>query len=167
MIMESSAKSVTFQVDHLKMERGIYVPLCEKVGGVPVLTYDIRVRKPYADAPMTESQAHTVEHMLATGLRQLNVPGIQVIYFGPMGCMTGFYLLLAGEITSVQAAVFIRRGVENALAMPEVPANNKIQCGNCLTLGTVDEVREILNTILSFCKDAEETGEFSKYIYLD
>lgn len=108
--MESPVKSVTFQVDHLKMERGIYVPMCEKVGTVPVFTYDIRVRKPYSDPPMTEGQAHTVEHMLATGLRQLNVPGIQVIYFGPMGCMTGFYLLLAGNISTVQAASFIRQG---------------------------------------------------------
>lgn len=159
----ASRKSISFQVDHLKMGRGIYIPAIDEVNGVPVTTFDIRVCKPYTDPTLTEGESHTIEHMLATGLRAVESDRIQVLYFGPMGCMTGFYLLLAGSFTQGEAADFIAKGTQNALDMVEVPARNAKQCGNYLSLLDPEKVQHILRQILGDAQRAVATGAFDSY----
>ncbi len=165
--MEKAVRSVTFQVDHEKMACGIYLPMTEMVGGVPVKTLDIRVCKPYCDPVLTEGEAHTIEHMLATGVRSLECDHIQVLYFGPMGCHTGFYLLLAGNFTDLEALQFLRAGTEKALAMTACPANNRRQCGNCRTLLPTEKVRPVLEKIRALCLACEERKSFDSYTYLE
>jgi len=164
--MNEKNRSVTFQVNHLKMDCGIYLPMINTIHDAAIKTFDIRVCKPYTDPVLNEGVSHTIEHMLATGLRAIDDAKIEVIYFGPMGCMTGFYLLLAGNFTDMEAIDFILRGVQNALAMREVPANNKIQCGNCLTLQPVEKVHDVLIKIKSMCEQIRQDGILSQYQYL-
>ena len=99
----------SFQIDHTRLKRGVYVSRVDDVGGNAVTTYDIRVVRPCWGLAMDGAAVHTIEHLAATILR--NGPWAdRVIYFGPMGCLTGFYLILAGE-PNVQAVSDIVRSV--------------------------------------------------------
>ncbi|MCQ2379596.1 MAG: S-ribosylhomocysteine lyase [Victivallaceae bacterium] len=158
-----SRSSISFDVDHLRMTRGIYIPAVDRIESVVVTTFDIRVRRPYAEPVMTEGEAHTVEHMLATGLRSQKSDRLIVLYFGPMGCMTGFYLLLAGEASNSEKADFIAAGAEAALAMEEVPARNARQCGNYGSLLDVQAVRPILEEIRDMARSISGRGAFDAY----
>ncbi len=165
--MQKEIPSVTFQVDHEKMNCGIFLPMTETIGGIPVKTLDIRVAKPYCDAVLTTGETHTVEHMLATGVRAIADERIKVLYFGPMGCCTGFYLLLAGNFSDLEAIRFLRAGTEKALEMTVCPAANRRQCGNCLTLLPVGKVRPVLEKIRELCLACEARNGFDTYTYLE
>ena len=93
-------KIASFQVDHIKLQPGVYVSRKDKVSDSVVTTFDLRVTSPNEEPVMNSAEIHTIEHLAATYLR--NDPQWQdkVIYFGPMGCRTGFYLLLAGDLES-------------------------------------------------------------------
>ena len=86
----------SFKVDHTKLKRGIYISRVDNVGGSGVVTYDIRVCEPAKKEYMDPKVAHTIEHIGATFFRTKSKFKDNVVYFGPMGCMTGFYLILSG-----------------------------------------------------------------------
>lgn len=132
----------SFGVNHLTLEKGLYI---SRIDG-DIITYDLRMCKPYSDKSLTHSQMHTMEHLMATILRNDKKFGPSIIYFGPMGCQTGFYLLL-----DMRKVAFTNRELVDVLidAMnkitmwsEEIPGNSTIECGNCYTLN-LEEAKNI------------------------
>jgi len=128
-------KIASFTIDHIKLKPGVYVSRKDRVGGGVVTTFDLRMTSPNDEPVMNTAEVHTIEHLGATFLRNHPDWGDKVVYFGPMGCRTGFYLLLAGDLTSrdilplmVEMYRFIRdyRG--------EVPGASPKDCGNYLDM---------------------------------
>ena len=93
-------KITSFTIDHLLLVPGLYISRIDQVEGHPVTTFDIRMTSPNDEPVMNTAEMHTIEHLAATFLRNHADFAQKTIYFGPMGCRTGFYLLLAGEYTS-------------------------------------------------------------------
>ena len=93
-------KIESFTIDHLKLLPGIYVSRKDKIDNVTLTTFDIRVTRPNVEPVMENGAIHTIEHLVATFLRSHELWQDKVIYFGPMGCRTGFYLILAGDLKS-------------------------------------------------------------------
>ena len=125
----------SFTIDHLQLLPGVYVSRKDQVGGSVVTTFDIRMTRPNFEPVMNTAEMHTIEHLAATFLRNHAEFGEKVVYFGPMGCRTGFYLLLAGDYASADIVpllnelfVFIRDYKD------EVPGASAIACGNYLDM---------------------------------
>lgn len=93
-------KIASFTVNHLILEPGVYVSRKDRLGNETVTTFDIRMTAPNQEPVMNTAEVHTMEHLGATFLRNHPLWKERVIYFGPMGCRTGFYLLLAGDLES-------------------------------------------------------------------
>ena len=93
-------KITSFTIDHLKLQPGIYVSRKDPVGDSVVTTFDLRMTSPNEEPVMNTAEVHTIEHLAATYLRNDPQYKDRVLYFGPMGCRTGFYLLLAGDYES-------------------------------------------------------------------
>ena len=93
-------KIKSFTVDHIRLVPGLYVSRIDYVNDNPVTTFDIRMTSPNDEPVMNTAEVHTIEHLGATFLRNHETWADKTIYFGPMGCRTGFYLILAGEYTS-------------------------------------------------------------------
>lgn len=128
-------KIASFTIDHLKLLPGIYVSRKDNVGDRVVTTFDIRVTRPNFEPVMNTAEIHTIEHLAATFLRNHKEYGSKTVYFGPMGCRTGFYLLLAGDYKSQDIVelikemfVFIRDFHD------EVPGASAKDCGNYLDM---------------------------------
>ncbi len=128
-------KIESFTVDHLQLLPGLYVSRKDHVGSEVITTFDIRMTRPNAEPVMNTAEIHTIEHLGATYLRNHPVYSDKVIYFGPMGCRTGFYLLLAGDYTSEELVplmkelfIFIRdyKG--------DIPGASPKECGNYLDM---------------------------------
>ena len=93
----------SFCVDHLKLQRGIYLSRRDVVGNEVITSFDIRMKAPYREPVLGGAEIHTMEHLAATWLRNSDWKD-KIIYWGPMGCMTGNYLILAGDYTSKDIA---------------------------------------------------------------
>ena len=93
-------KITSFTIDHILLQPGLYVSRKDKIGAETVTTFDLRVTSPNDEPVMNTAEVHTIEHLAATYLRNDPSWKDRGIYFGPMGCRTGFYLLLAGDHTS-------------------------------------------------------------------
>lgn len=121
-------KIASFQVDHTRLRRGIYVSRYDLTpSGDAITTLDIRVKEPNVDA-MPPEAAHTIEHIGATFLRN-NYGGI--VYFGPMGCMTGFYLILNGFFKSEEVVGTVRELFGTVRDWQEpIPGATERECGN-------------------------------------
>ena len=128
-------KIASFTIDHIKLQPGIYVSRKDHVGNEVITTFDIRMTSPNEEPVMNTAEVHTIEHLAATFLRNHKEFGSRIIYFGPMGCRTGFYLLLAGDYESSDIVellkdmfVFIRDFKD------EVPGASPKDCGNYLDM---------------------------------
>ena len=128
-------KITSFTIDHIKLQPGLYVSRKDRVGAELVTTFDLRLTNPNEEPVMNTAEIHTMEHLAATYLRNEPVWQDKIVYFGPMGCRTGFYLLLAGDYASADVVnlvkdcfSFIRdfRG--------EVPGASAKDCGNYLDM---------------------------------
>ena len=93
-------KITSFTIDHIKLQPGLYVSRKDMVGAETVTTFDLRLTSPNDEPVMNTGEIHTIEHLAATFLRNEPIWKDKVLYFGPMGCRTGFYLLLAGDYCS-------------------------------------------------------------------
>ena len=129
-------KITSFTINHLLLEPGVYVSRKDKAGeNAVVTTFDIRMTSPNDEPVMNTADVHTIEHLGATFLRNHHVWKDQVLYFGPMGCRTGFYLLLAGDHTSKEIVPLMKelftfiRDFEG-----EVPGASPRDCGNYLDM---------------------------------
>ena len=125
----------SFTIDHIKLLTGLYVSRIDMVGTEAVTTFDIRMTRPNAEPVMDTAAAHALEHLGATYLRSDADWGSKVVYFGPMGCRTGFYLILAGELTSEDVLPLVTRMMEFiANYEGDIPGASAVQCGNYLDL---------------------------------
>lgn len=93
-------KIASFTIDHLRLQPGIYVSRLDKIGAETITTFDLRMTSPNEEPVMNTAEVHAIEHLGATFLRNHPQWKDRTIYFGPMGCRTGFYLLLAGKLES-------------------------------------------------------------------
>ena len=91
-------KIASFTIDHIKLLRGIYVSRKDAVGGEMVTTFDIRMKEPNRKPALGQGAIHTIEHLAATFLRNHPKWGDKIVYWGPMGCLTGNYLLMKGDL---------------------------------------------------------------------
>ena len=128
-------KITSFTIDHIRLKPGLYVSRKDRVGAETVTTFDLRLTSPNDEPVMNTAEVHTIEHLAATYLR--NEPEWQdkVLYFGPMGCRTGFYLLLAGDYTPQQVLPLVQdcfRFVGDFCG--EVPGASAKDCGNYLDM---------------------------------
>lgn len=120
----------SFEVDHTKLDGGIYI---SRIDG-DVITYDLRFCKPYEDAVLDNETMHTIEHMLATFTRNSDI-GDSVIYFGPMGCQTGFYFLVRDNVSHQKVLEVIKASLRATIDHNgEVFGASRIECGNFRTL---------------------------------
>lgn len=121
-------KIESFRIDHDILEPGMYI---SRVDG-DIVTYDIRTRKPNMGDYMSNSAIHTTEHIFATYVRNSNYTDA-VIYFGPMGCRTGFYLLLKDSVSHSDAIALVRDTFDFISNFEgKIPGSDKIECGNYL-----------------------------------
>ena len=128
-------KITSFTINHIKLIPGVYVSRVDYVAGNPITTFDLRMTSPNDEPVMNTAEMHTVEHLAATFLRNHAEYKDKTIYFGPMGCRTGFYLLLAGEYES-KDIVPLMVEMFNFIAnfYDEVPGASAKDCGNYLEM---------------------------------
>lgn len=121
-------KIASFTVNHDTLEKGMYI---SRIDG-DVVTYDIRMKKPNGGDYLNMSAAHTVEHLFATYARNSQY-GDKIVYVGPMGCRTGFYLLTRDTLTHTQAIALVKESMAFVRDFEgEIPGNKKEECGNYL-----------------------------------
>ena len=128
-------KITSFTIDHIKLQPGVYVSRKDTVGDETITTFDLRMTSPNEEPVMNTAEMHTIEHLAATYLRNHPEFGPKIIYFGPMGCRTGFYLLLAGDYDSYDIVELLK---ELFLFIAEfegdVPGASAKDCGNYLDM---------------------------------
>lgn len=126
-------KIPSFTIDHVQLLPGIYVSRKDQVGSEVVTTFDIRMKAPNREPAMAPSALHTIEHLAATYLRNHPVWGPRIVYWGPMGCLTGNYLLLRGDWTSADIVELMRETFRFVAEFDgPVPGAAAQDCGNYL-----------------------------------
>lgn len=128
-------KIASFTIDHIRLQPGVYVSRKDSIGAETVTTFDLRMTSPNEEPVMNTAEVHTIEHLGATFLRNHAVYKDKTIYFGPMGCRTGFYLLLAGDLSSADIVPLIVEMFEFMRDFKdEVPGASPKDCGNYLDM---------------------------------
>jgi len=128
-------KITSFTIDHLRLLPGVYVSRKDHAGDAVVTTFDIRMTRPNFEPVMNTAEVHTLEHLGATFLRNDPQFKDRVLYFGPMGCRTGFYLLLTGDYESGDIVPLLTRMFEFIRDFEgEVPGAAAKDCGNYLDM---------------------------------
>ena len=128
-------KITSFTIDHLRLIPGLYVSRVDAVEGHPVTTFDIRMTNPNEEPVMNTAEVHTIEHLGATFLRNHSEYGNKTLYFGPMGCRTGFYLMLAGSYTSRDIVPLMQEKFRFIADYRDaVPGASARDCGNYLDM---------------------------------
>ena len=128
-------KITSFTINHLKLLPGVYVSRKDPAGGAVITTFDLRMTRPNCEPVMNTAEMHAIEHLGATFLRNHPVYGDKVLYFGPMGCRTGFYLLLCGDFESVDIVPLLTEMFEFIRDYEgEIPGASPRDCGNYLDM---------------------------------
>ncbi len=147
-------KITSFTIDHIKLQPGVYVSRKDKVGAETVTTFDLRLTSPNEEPVMNTAEVHAMEHLAATYLRNDPQWKDKVLYFGPMGCRTGFYLLLAGDYTSRQVLPLVQDCFRFIAEFEgDIPGASAKDCGNYLDMNLPmakywgRRYSELLNTI--------------------
>lgn len=148
----------SFTINHLKLLPGIYVSRKDNIGAETLTTFDIRMTRPNFEPVMNTAEIHTIEHLAATFLRNHREYAEKTVYFGPMGCRTGFYVIFAGDLSSrdivpvmTEMFTFIR-DFEG-----EIPGDSAIECGNHLDMNlpmAKHLAGKFLDTVLSSIDDS-------------
>ncbi|MDE6059078.1 MAG: S-ribosylhomocysteine lyase [Clostridia bacterium] len=137
-------KIPSFQKNHDTLETGLHAQT-DKNG---VTTFDLRFKKPNGGDYITPKALHTIEHLMATVLRN-SAQKNNIVYFGPMGCRTGFYLLTL-RITYAEVIELLKESIAKALALDEIPGSKREECGNYLEHdleGAKEELRKYLEIL--------------------
>lgn len=123
----------SFAVDHTDLRPGIYISRQDTVGGETVTTYDIRMTAPNQEPAMQPSAIHTIEHLVATFLRNHDEWQDRIIYWGPMGCLTGNYLIIKGCYPCEEIRQLMLQAFQYVCDYAdEVPGTTPATCGNCM-----------------------------------
>ena len=123
-------KITSFTIDHLKLLPGVYVSRKDRVGDQVITTFDIRMTRPNYEPVMNTAEVHTIEHLAATWLRNNEEWKDRVLYFGPMGCRTGFYLLTRGLTPAEALSLTVESFRFMAAFEGDVPGASEVECGN-------------------------------------
>lgn len=123
-------KIESFTVDHIKLQKGVYVSRIDHVGAETLTTFDIRMKMPNRE--LLENKAiHSLEHLIATYVRNDAEFSSKIVYFGPMGCLTGMYLIVAGAYTSKEILPLLIRAFEFVATFEgDIPGVSEIECGS-------------------------------------
>ena len=148
-------KIASFTVDHTCLDTGIYV---SRIDG-DITTYDLRTRKPNTDDLMDHSTMHTLEHMFATYVRNSEIAD-DVIYFGPMGCQTGFYLLVRNADNKKVLEVTKKVLLDTVNHEGDVFGNSEIECGNYRTLN-LQKAKDEAKKYLDILNSREQTFKYN------
>ena len=145
-------KIESFKIDHTRLKRGIYVSRRDHVGSEVITTFDLRLKEPGNEPVLQPEVSHTIEHIGATFLRNHPEFAEKVIYFGPMGCLTGFYLLLSGKYVS-RDIVPLMAELFKAIAEFDdaIPGATPVECGNYRLMdleGARREAKKYLEEVL-------------------
>lgn len=128
-------KITSFTIDHLKLLPGLYVSRKDKAGDEIITTFDIRMTRPNYEPVMNTAEVHTIEHLGATFLRNDKEYKDKVIYFGPMGCRTGFYMVLAGDYSSKDILPLVKKLFDFMKDFEgDIPGACAKDCGNYLDM---------------------------------
>ena len=150
-------KIPSFTIDHIRLERGIYVSRQDVVGGEVVTTFDVRMKEPNREPVLSPSAIHTIEHLAATFLRNHPVWADRIIYWGPMGCLTGNYLIVKGDLTSADILPLVKETFAFvAVYEGEVPGATARDCGNYLLMNLPEarwEAKKYLTEVLENIAD--------------
>ena len=123
----------SFQVDHIRLNRGIYVSRIDEINGNYLTSFDIRMKLPNREPVINIAELHTMEHLGATFLRNHSVWKEKIVYFGPMGCRTGFYLILKGKLESKDIVELMKELYKfMAEFKGDIPGATAIECVNYL-----------------------------------
>lgn len=128
-------KIASFTIDHLRLRPGLYVSRKDRIGAETVTTFDLRITAPNIEPVMNTAEVHAIEHLGATYLRNDPTWKDRVVYFGPMGCRTGFYLLLSGDLASEDVLPLVAdtfRFIRDFSG--EIPGASAKDCGNYLDM---------------------------------
>jgi len=151
-------KIPSFTVNHIDLNRGIYLSRQDAVGEQVVTTFDIRMKLPNREPVMNTAEIHAIEHLAATFLRNHPTEADKIIYFGPMGCRTGFYLIVKGDVTSKDVAPLVQETYEFMAAFDgAVPGASARDCGNYLDISlpmAKYEARKFLDETLNNLTEA-------------
>ena len=126
-------KIPSFTIDHNRLLRGVYVSRKDEVGGDVVTTFDIRMKEPNREPALGQGALHTIEHLAATFLRNHPLWADKIVYWGPMGCLTGNYLLMKGDLESADIVELMKETFRFVAGFEgEVPGAAPQDCGNYL-----------------------------------
>lgn len=126
-------KIASFTINHLKLEPGVYVSRKDNINGAIITTFDLRMTAPNREPVMNTAEVHTIEHLGATFLRNDSEWADRTVYFGPMGCRTGFYMLLAGDVDSKEVIPLVTKMFEFIRDFEgDIPGAAARDCGNYL-----------------------------------
>jgi S-ribosylhomocysteine lyase len=124
-------KIASFQVDHLRLKPGVFVSRRDRFGGTVLTTFDLRIKEPNQEPVLDMPALHTIEHLGATFLRSHKDWASRTVYFGPMGCRTGFYVIFEGDLKSEDVLPLIREMLDWILAFQgSIPGAAAAECGN-------------------------------------
>ena len=150
-------KIPSFTIDHLLLKRGIYVSRQDVVGGEVVTTFDVRMKEPNREPALSPSAIHTMEHLAATFLRNHPVWADRIVYWGPMGCLTGNYLIVKGDLLSADVLPLMKETFAFIAAFDgEVPGATARDCGNYLLMNLPEarwEANKYLTEVLECATD--------------
>lgn len=145
-------KIPSFTIDHLRLKRGIYVSRKDIVGGEVVTTFDIRMKEPNREPALSPSAIHTMEHLAATFLRNHPQWAGNIVYWGPMGCLTGNYLIVKGDLSSADVLPLMKETFAFIATFGgEVPGATARDCGNYLLMNLPEarwEAKKYLDEVL-------------------
>ena len=126
-------KIPSFTIDHLRLKRGIFVSRQDQVGNEVITTFDIRMKEPNNEPALHQGALHTIEHLAATFLRNHPTWKDRIIYWGPMGCLTGSYFIVKGDLTPMDIVPLITETFEFVANYEgEIPGATAKDCGNYL-----------------------------------
>jgi len=147
----------SFEVDHLRLKPGLYVSRKDYLGFETVTTFDLRMKKPYHDTVMDTGSIHALEHICAYYLRNDELWKNKIIYFGPMGCRTGFYLVVAGDVDTETILPLVERTFDFAADFTgDIPWATPKECGYCVDMDLTmakDDAALYYNLLIDAKKD--------------
>ena len=152
----------SFSVDHTKIVPGIFVSRIDTLNDQTVTTYDVRVKKPNVEPAIDVAAMHSLEHIIATYLRNDPDWKDEVIYWGPMGCLTGFYLILKGNRDSKEIYELVLNAFKSTNEYEDVPGAAAVNCGNYL-MHDLDNAKACANEFASYLEANVNNNDIFEY----
>ncbi len=152
----------SFSVDHRRIIPGVFTSRTDRVGDSVITTYDIRVTRPNKEPAIDAAAMHSLEHIIATYLRNDPLWKDEVIYWGPMGCLTGFYLILKGNREPAQISGLLLNAFRAAENAESVPGTEPENCGHYI-MHDLEMAKWYAKRFADYLEENKENPEIYKY----